>query len=675
MAAAPSANPRTALICGPYLSGKTSLLEALLVEAGALGRHASPGNPFGLGDSSPEARAHEMSTEMNVATTEYLGDSWTFIDCPGSNELLHETRCAMSVADVAVVVVEPDEAKAITLAAQLRALDELGVPHIVFINKMDKKEVSVKALMEAFQSASDKPMILREIPIRDGDTITGHVDLVSERAFHWQENKPSSMISLPQQVADRESEARTELFENLADFDDTLLEKLLEDVVPSNQEIYENLSRDLSGNLVVPVFFGSATNGNGVRRLMKALRHDAPGVAATAERMGIDPSGETRVRIFKTLHAGHAGKMSLGRVMSGTMSSGDTLNKARPASLNRLFGAKMEITQNVVAGDIVGFTKLDESETGDVLTHDDKAADDGVCAPQAPLFGLAIKTANRGDDVKLPENLRKIMEEDPSLSTDFDESTGEQIFQGQGEMHLKLGLERLKNRSGLVVNSTPPKVAYRETIRKKVEKRVRHRKQSGGHGEFGEVHLRVAPRPRGGGFAFNDEIHGGVVPKQYIPAVEAGVTDCMSNGPLGFPVVDVEVTLFDGKFHAVDSSEMAFRKAGGQAMRDGLGDARPVLLEPMNKVSVFVPNQFIARIQKIVLGRRGQIFGFEAKEGWLGWDEVTCQIPAAEMQGLIIEIRSATMGVGSFEATFDHLQEVSGEDVAKVLAEVAEATA
>ncbi len=658
-----NSSPRTALICGPYQSGKTSLFEAMLSEAGALKRYNLQSSNFVLGDNSEEARSHEMSTEMNIATVDYLGEPWTFLDCPGSIELIHETRCAIGVADIAVVVVEPDSAKAITLATYLKLLDELSVPHIVFINKFDKKNVSLRDLMEAFQGSSAKPLVLREIPIREGENISGHVDLVSERAFHWEESKSSSLITMPESLKEREDDARAKLFEDLADFDDSLLEKLLEDVVPSTDEIYSNLSKDLSANLVVPVFFGSAAHGNGIRRLMKALRHEGADIATTVKRLGIDGDDKEVVKVFKTLHAGHVGKLSVGRVLRGTVSDGDTLNKERPSSINKLVGQKMQVVRQAAAGEVVGFTKLENSKTGDLLTRQGKLKDDGFSAPTTPLYALAIKTENRSDDVKLTDFLKKILEEDPSLSFDFDALSGAQILRGQGEMHLKLCLEKLKNRSGLVIEVEPPSVAYRETIRKKIEKRVRHRKQSGGHGEFGEVHLSVAPRVRGEGFEFLDAIHGGAVPRQYIPAVKSGVADAMTKGPLGYPVVDIEVTLLDGKFHSVDSSEMAFRKAGAQAMREALRDAGPVLLEPINRVTILVPNLYIASIQKIILAHRGQIFGFDAKPGWIGWDEVTCQIPESGMQDLIIEIRSVTKGVGTFNTEFDHLQELSSKDI------------
>ncbi len=659
--------PRAALIAGPYSSGKTSLLEAILVECGALNRHGTVTDGTSLGDASDEARAHAMSTEMNVASTDYLDERWTFIDVPGSVELHQEMLNAMNVADIAVVVCEPEPDKAVALAPMLRAMDEAGLPHIVFINKMDQTRASVRETMAALQAASTRPLVLREVPIRDGEAVNGHVDLVSERAFSWQEGQASKLITLPDTVQDRESAARNDMLESLADFDDTLLEKLLEDAIPETDEVYANLTKDLAENLIVPVFFGSATHGNGIRRLMKALRHEAPSVAETAARLGIEGSADARVRIFKTVHAGHAGKLSYGRVMRGKIADGDNLSGARPAGINRISGANLDRVPVAETGDIVGFGKLEDAATGDLLGPDKVLSRAGTETVMAPLYSLAIRAESRSDDVKLPANLQKIMDEDPSLSTQHDDTTGEYVLLGQGEMHLKLALEKLQNRSGLTVVPTTPKVAYRETIRKPVSKHARHKKQSGGHGEFADVHIDIKPLGRGEGFQFADTIHGGAVPKQYIPAVEAGAREALETGPLGFPVVDVSVTLTDGQFHAVDSSEMAFRKAGGQAIREALPEAGPVLLEPINSVTISIPNAYTARIQRIITSHRGQILGFDAKQGWDGWDEVSCQMPAAEMHMLIVEIRSATQGAGTFESAFDHLQELTGKDADKVV--------
>ena len=656
-------SPRTALICGPYQSGKSTLFEALLAETGAHSRH---GDALTLADSSPEARAHAMSTELNVATAEYLGETWTFIDAPGSIELMQEAAGALDVADIAVVVMDPEAEKARALAGWLKALDAAGVPHMIFINKFDKPNLSLRELMQAFQSASAHPLVLREIPIREGDRITGHVDLVSERAFHWEEGAHSSLISLPETVANREAQARTEMLESLADFDDGLLEKLLEDVEPRKSEVYENMGRDLAENLVVPVFFGSASDGHGILRLMKALRHDAPDISVTAARLGVKEDGNLRLKVFKTQHAGHTGKVSLARVLTGTLAAGEPVAGARPSGLNRVFGARLSNIGAASAGDVVALTKLDDVKTGDLATSDGR--EPGRTEPAMPLFGLAIRAMKRGDDVKLPEALRKLQDEDPSLTAEIDEATGEHVLRGQGDGHLRLALERLENRFGLKVEAKTPRVAYRETIRKPVTKRYRHKKQSGGHGEFGEVEIKLSPRARGEGFLFTESIHGGVVPKQYHPAVEAGIRDAMQTGPMGNPVVDVAVELTDGKHHSVDSSEMAFRKAGAQAMREALAEAGPVMLEPINAVRIAVPDEHIAAIQKIVTSRRGQIFGLEAKDGWDGWEEVVAQIPAAEMHDLITEIRSVTQGAGSYGCAFDHLQELTPKEAERVRA-------
>ena len=661
------AGPRVCAFVGPYTSGKTTLLESILAHTGAIPRKGSVKDGSTVGDACAEARDRQMSTELNVAAATYLDERWTFLDCPGSVELSQDALGAVMVADVCVVVCEPDVDRAVAVQPILRLLDEYAIPHIVFVNKMDTTEASVKATLEALQTVSGRPLVLREIPIRDGETVTGHVDLVSERAFEWQSGQPSNLVSLPDTVADREAEARTELLESLADFDDALLEQLLEDVQPSTEEVYDSLAKDLAENLIVPVFFGSAENDNGITRLLKALRHEAPGAAQTAERLGIEGTGPL-ARVFKTVHAGHAGKLSLARLFADGLAEGGHIGGTRPSGLFRLMGQKHDKMQTASAGDVVALGRLDDVETGDLLTADGKI-DSGLW-PQSltPLYALAITAESHADEVKLSQALHKVLEEDPSLTSLHDEQTGEFVLHGQGEMHLKIACDRLANRSNLKVVTQRPQVPYMETIKKPVSKHARHKKQSGGHGEFGDVHIDIKPLGRGEGFAFTETIHGGSVPKQYIPAVEAGVKEYMVRGPLGFTVVDVAVTLTDGQYHAVDSSEMAFKKAAGQAMREAMPEAGPVLLEPIHSVSISIPNAYTAKVQRIITGRRGQIMGFDAKEGWDGWDRVDCHMPLAEMHDLIIEVRSATQGVGTFDHTFDHLQELSGREADQVVA-------
>lgn len=658
--------PRAAAIIGPYLSGKTTLLESLLAASGTVHRKGTAKDGNMTGDASAEARARSMSTEVNVASTEYLGEHWTLLDCPGSVELTQETIDAISVVDTVVVCCEADPEKAVTVGPLLRMLDERGIPHMLFINKMDQPGPGVRATLEALQEVSFHPLILREIPIRDGDAITGHVDLVSERAFKWLEGKPSELITLPESLTEREQSARNEMLESLADFDDTLLEELLEDVKPSTEEVYKNLTNDLREVLIVPVFFGAAEHDNGVVRLWKALRHETPEVDTAADRLGIE-DGDLTAAVFKTVHAGQVGKLSIARVMAGTLKDGVTLNGERVGGVFRLVGAKHDKVSEAATGEVVALGRMEGISTGDLLRESGGGRAGIWPEPLAPLFAVAIHARDRADEVKLSAALTKICEEDPSLAFGNDPDTGELLLWGQGEVHLKIAIDRLANRFSIAVESDRPQVPYKETIRKGTTQHSRHKKQSGGHGEFGDVHIDIKPLPRGSGFAFDDTITGGAVPKQYIPAVEAGVKEFLERGPLGFRVVDVAVTLTDGQFHAVDSSEMAFKKAAAQAMREGMPNCNPVLLEPICSVTISLPNEFTSKVQRLVSGRRGQIMGFDAKPGWPGWDEVSAQIPQVEMHDLIIELRSMTQGTGTFAWAFDHLQELSGKPADEVV--------
>ncbi len=547
----PPSAPRCAALVGPYLSGKTSLLESVLSLTGAVSRRGSVRESNTVGDGTAEARARQMSTELNVATTDYLGETWTFLDCPGFIELAQDAFNALSVVDLAVVVCEPEPQKVLTLAPLLRFLDERDIPHLVFVNKMDLPGGSIRATLEALQGLSTRPLVLREIPIRDGEKISGFVDLVSERAFRWSEAQRSELIQLPETVADREKEARAEMLEAIADFDDALLEKLLEDVVPNPDEIYAGLARDLQQHLIVPVFFGSAEGMHGITRLLKALRHEAPEPGQTAERLGII-ADEPCARVFKTLHASHTGKLSFVRVFSGDITDGMTLNGERVSGVNRVLGQKLEKVAKVGIGEVAALGRLDAAQTGAVLSPSGKAEADQWPSPLKPLFALNVHTRERSDEVKLTAALARLVDEDPSLSYGHDPDTGEFLMWGQGEMQLSIALDRLRNRFNIQVVSQRPQVPYKETIRGSVSHHARHKKQSGGHGEFGDVHIDIKPQPRGAGFVFNDTITGGVVPKQYIPAVEAGVREYLARGPLGFPVVDIAVTLTDGQYHTVD---------------------------------------------------------------------------------------------------------------------------
>jgi elongation factor G len=613
-----------------------------------------------------------MSVEVGLATAEYLGERWHFLDCPGSVELSNEARAALMVADIAIVVVEPVPDKALLLAPLFRFLDDNGIPHVLFINKIESlaggEDARVSEVMQAFQAVSSRPLVLRQVPIRDGDSVTGHVDLVSERAWQFTPHAPSNLVPVPDTVRDRERTARQELLEALADFDDGLLEQLLEDVAPEKEEIYRLLSKDLASDLIVPVLLGSAEGDNGVRRLLKLLRHEAPEVGTTASRLGIDAEGAAVAQVFKTYLAAHAGKLGFARVWHGTVTDGMTLGGERLSGLYRMMGSEQQKLAEAGAGEVVALGRLDKAATGDLLSDRGAPRRSPLWpAVPTPVFGLAIHAENRNDDVKLTGTIQKMTEEDPSLSLDQSADTNELVLWGQGDIHLQIALDRLRNRYNIPVRARPPQVPYKETIRKGIAHHSRFKRQTGGHGQFADINVEIKPLPRGEGFTFTETVVGGTVPRQYIPAVEQGVREYLPRGPLGFPVVDLTVNLSSGQFHAVDSSEMAFKTAARMAMSEGLPQCEPVLLEPILSVVIAVPNEFTSKIQRIVSGRRGQILGYDAKPDFAGWDEVKCSIPQAEIHDLIVELRSLTVGVGTFTTSFDRLAELAGRLAEKAI--------
>lgn len=665
-------SPRCIALVGPYLSGKTTLLEAILARTGTITRQGSANDKNTVGDASQEARDHGMSVELNVAETEFLGDKYTFLDCPGSIEFQYDASAALTACDAAIVVCEPDDKKVPALQLIIKQLEDRGIPHFLFLNKIDKAEGKVRDIIPILQPASSKPLVLRQIPIWENEIATGFVDLALERAYVYREHEPSEVVAMPEGILDRESEARFSMLEQLADYDDELMEQLLEDVEPPKDKIFDDLAKDLKEGQICPVLLGSAENGNGILRLLKALRHEAPGVEQTVERLGVSDAASC-AQILKTYHTTHGGKLSLARILTGTFEDSTHVycgdKDERISGLFTLVGQEPKKRGKASPGDTVALGRLESVRTGDTLALEKGASVTvDMPAPPQPVYGRAIAAKERKDEVKMTAAINKIIEEDPSVSLDHNQELGEMILWGQGEMHLRIALERLNNKYSIEAETHTRQVPYKETIRKSVEIRGRHKKQSGGHGQFGDVVVDIKPLPRGKGFEFSDSISGGVVPKQYIPSVETGVRDYLSRGPLGFHVVDVAVCLKDGSYHSVDSNDMAFKTAGQIAMREGMPQCSPVLLEPVMAVEIAVPSDATARINQIISGRRGQILGFDARPGWEGWDLVQAHMPESEIQDLIIELRSATAGVGTYSAKFDHLNELTGKIADQVLA-------
>jgi elongation factor G len=640
---------RAIAVVGPTGAGKTALTQALASAAS--------------GGSGAVPSAAGQSTETTFTAIDFMGDHYALIDAPGAVDFLADADFALPAADLAIVVADPDPDKAVLLQPFLKAVEEMKIPHALFINKIDQARGRIRDLLEALQPVSSLPLVARQIPIWKDEHVSGFVDLALERAFLYQTGKASQQIDMPADVAERETEARFHMLEQLADFDDGLMEQLLSDVTPDRDTVYADLVRETREHLIAPVFFGSTSHGHGIRRLLKALRHDTPEPQHTAARLGLSAAGGYVMRIS---NAGQAGKLAYTRVLGGATADSDQLtlsdgSSQRPGGMFAVQGAQTKKIANAPEGDVVAIAKLDPVAAGDLLSRNGAVQTAAIKpAKRFPVFQLAIATKDRKDDVRLSGALQKLVEEDAGLDVLHDQTTHEILLRGQGEPHLRAVIERLKSRFNVEVSSAPASTPYQETIRKSAEKRGRHKKQTGGHGQFGDCVIQVKPLPRGETFEFVDQITGGAIPRQWIPAVEAGVREAMQKGPKGFPVVDVSVTLIDGSYHAVDSSEHSFQMAGRIGMSEALAECDSVVLEPIEKLSIFTPNSGTPKINSAVSSHNGQILGFEPREGWPGWDRVDAYLPHSERQNFIIELRSLTQGLATFEATFDHMVELTG---------------
>jgi elongation factor G len=650
---------RALALVGPTSGGKTTLMEALLQATGAVDRRTGAEM---VGDSSPEARARGHSVELNLAGFDFMGDRYSVVDCPGSLEFCADLDAALPAVDLAVVVAEPDPAKAALLQPTLRELERLGVPHALFINKMDQARGSLPELLAALAPVSSAPLVARQIPTWEGEKVTGYIDLALERAFVYRPGEASTQVEIPGDLKDAEGEARFHMLEQISDFDDELLEQLLSDVTPSRDAVFADLVREMNEGLIVPVFFGSAVNGFGVRRLLKALRHECPLPARAAERLGID----TGAYVLKAAYAGASGKLAYARVFGHALPDGAEFvlpdgEHCRAGGLSAVQGGTLKKIASAPVGEICAIGKVEAARAAQVLSTTGRPQTvKAASGPRRPMFAVALAATNHKDDVRLSGALSKLIEEDPGLSLTHDAEAHQMLLAGQGEGHVRLALERLKRRFGVEIDTAQPKTPYRETIQRGATQRSRHKKQSGGHGQFADVTVEIKPLPRGSGFVFRQRVVGGTVPKQWIPAVEQGVREGLEKGPLGFPVTDLEVTLVEGQTHSVDSSEMAFRMAGRMTMDDALPGLGSVLLEPIEKLTVYSPTHSASNVTSALTARRGQILGLAPREDWRGWERIDAYLPQSERQGLIAELRGLTQGLGAFEADFDHMAELTG---------------
>ncbi|MBX9878287.1 MAG: elongation factor G [Candidatus Obscuribacterales bacterium] len=668
---------RNVAFVGPNHAGKTSLIEAILHSTGAITRRGKIADGTMTMDHEPEAIARQISTSTSFARFTYKDITFNVLDCPGFVDFVEEAKLALLGCDTAVFVVEPDPQKLIQMDSLLHFAEELGLACLVFVNKMDKPDIDFHETLDALNAMTGvktlHPMTALEYPISDASGITGYEDVLKMEAYKFGAQGKAEKMPAPDALITEVENAHEKLIENLADTDDAVLELVMDGKEPPVDLLQKDLKKAVREGKCVPILVGSAHTDAGVFALLDTLVDVCPSPAERQYKdkngkvIAVSENGPVIAQVIKTYIHPQFGKLSLTRVISGTISGDAHLvdssrsgaKEERIGGLYWLLGKKQETMPSAPAGSIVAIARLESAHTGDTIV----AGKDSTVmfAPPAPppLYSLAITPKTHGDEAKLSTLLAKIIEEDPTIKVDRDPDTNEYCIYGQGEVHLTLTRQRLERKYHLELESKRPLIAYKETIQSKVEAHGRHKKQSGGRGQFGEVYLRLEPQERSSGVKFSESIVGGAIPRQYIPGVEKGVMEALQRGPLAnFPVVDISVNLFDGSFHDVDSDEMSFKMAAIVAMREGLQKSHPIILEPIAEVKVVVPSAHTSGVLSQITGRRGHILGYGPSGTRAGWDEVSAHVPQGELWDYIIELRTLSHGLGYYTWQFDHLSPV-----------------
>jgi elongation factor G len=652
---------RNIALVGTHHSGKTTLVEAMLATCGAISRRGSIADGTTTTDFEPECIEHLQSTCVGFAYTQCGDVELNLIDCPGFVDFFEETKTAMLAADAAIVVIEADPGRIAQTQALLDFIETHKLPHLFFINKMDRPGADFFGTLAALQQAYGMHVVAQQIPIGSGENFRGFVDL-AENVAYLCEGAEHKETEIPGDASASAAEQRTKLLEALGDFDDHLLEELLEGIEPSRDEIRKDLCDDCSHDQIIPVLVGSGLTGGGLRALLEAITREFPSPAAEPRHdaagriVAPDPKGPVVAQVCKTFVHPQSGKLSVVRVFSGTITPETQLvdasrgaAQARHSGMFRLQGKRQDPVKSAIAGSIVALGRLESVATGDTLTSAGTNLTMPMVQASEPVFALAIRPKEKLDEAKLSQMLARLIDEDPALRIARAEFTNELQLQGSGEIHVKTATERLSRKYHLALETGEPAIPYRETITGSTEIHSRYKHQTGGHGQFGDVWLRIEPRPRGHGVTFEEKIVGGVVPRQFFPAVEKGVREALMHGPkAGFPVCDLHVTLYDGAYHAVDSSEASFKTAASMAIRDGLPKCNPVILEPIVHLEIVVPSAYASTIVSQLTAKRGQILSYDALEERPGYEKVLALVPQVELGRYITELRTASQGLGTF---------------------------
>lgn len=630
---------RCVTVLGPSQSGKSTLVRQLAA-------------------LDADAVASETLDPLTMTEFGYLGERWCALDLPGGAEGAVLAQGALMASDAAVLVVPPDPQAAMLCAPYLRVIEASGTPCLVFINRMDSATARVRDIISELQAYSSHTIVLRQIPIREGERVVGAVDLISERAWRYRDGQQSALVALPSgPVAAREAEARAALLEQMSDYDDALLEELVEDRSPETSVLYAIAGRELQDNVLIPAFLGAAERANGVTRLMKALRHETPDCQSLRNRLV--PDATCLAVGFQAAIRRHLGKVVAIRALAPGVATGSTLGGANLGGLHRIGGGNLP---SLDPGAVALAVKSDQLRAGRPAQAERLLPCPAWAERQPPMLARVLIPGSERDEVRLSTALSRLAETDPFLALQTEDETGQPVLLAQGPQHLRRVIAMLEGDFGITVDTRLPQVSWRETIAGRTDVKYRHRKQSGGAGQFADVALTIAPLPRGAGFAFDETVKGGAVPRNYIPSVEEGAREAMERGPLGFRVVDVAVTLTDGKHHAVDSSDHAFRTAARMGTREGLAQAGPLLLQGIDRVDIHVPSVVSGALVSLVAGLKGQVLGFDRDPGFRGWDLFRANLPASAREDLLSALAGATQGTAWIEAQFDHFEEVYGKE-------------
>ncbi len=683
----PTAHIRNVALVAHHGVGKTSLAEAMLFNAKATTRLGRIADGTTLLDHAPDEVSRQITIDLGLAQFEWSGHKVNLLDTPGYPDFVGDVYSALRVADAALLVIRASAGVEVGTEVVWEVLKQEQNPILVVVNMMDKEHANFDAAVRSCHDRLGLNAVAAQLPIGEAENFHGIVDLIENKAYQFtgrgMEEK-SQEVPIPAELKDKAAAARAALMEEAATGDESLMEKFLSTGDLTVEEIRKGLCERVVACDLAPVFCCSAFHNLGVKEVLDEVVDVLPSPLDVHPQKGANGGGDAEVvirpegsdpvaaTVFKTLAEAHLGELSLIRLWSGHLEPGkELLNTSRGraekmGTLYHLCGKERSDCKGAAAGDIVAAVKLRETHTGDTLAEKSRPVKLAPPDFPDPVTAECIRSKNKGDEEKMAQGISRLHEEDPTLGRAYEESTKEHLVYGMGDLHLEILVERLKKRFNVDVALTKPHVPYRETIRGKAQDEYRHKKQSGGRGQFGEVHLKVEPLPRGGKFEFVDEIKGGVIPGQYIPAVEKGVVAGMEKGPLaGYPVVDVRVAVFFGKYHDVDSSEMAFKIAAETCFHQVVLKAQPVLLEPFNDLEVRVPEEFLGDVMGDLSSRRGKILGTEASGHY---QVIKAKVPAAELYKYASHLRSITQGRGMHHAKMSHYEEVPREIAEKVIA-------